>query len=62
MVNKQVYQLIDFARRLPHFLKLATDDQKQLLKSSWNELLILSVAYMSIPVSCMIFFFFAFII
>lgn len=50
MVNKQVYQHFDFARRLPHFLKLPQDDQIQLYMSSWNELLILQVAYMSVPV------------
>lgn len=51
MVNKQVYQVIDFARRLPHFLKLSPNDQRYLLKNSWNEVLILSVAYLSVPVS-----------
>ncbi|CAO1407858.1 unnamed protein product [Diamesa tonsa] len=49
MVNKQVYQLVDFARRLPHFMKLPRDDQVSLLKGSWNELLIVSVAFLSIP-------------
>jgi hypothetical protein len=51
MVNKQVYQIVDFARRLPHFLKLKQTDQMYLLKHGWNELLILSVAYLSVPVS-----------
>lgn len=51
MVNKQVYQVIDFARRLPHFLKLPLNDQRYLLKHSWNEVLILSVAYLSTSVS-----------
>lgn len=51
MVNKQVYQVIDFARRLPHFLKLSQNDQRYLLKNSWNEVLILTVAYLSVPVS-----------
>lgn len=27
MVNKQIYQLVDFARRLPHFLGLQKEDQ-----------------------------------
>ncbi|CRK90076.1 CLUMA_CG003795, isoform A [Clunio marinus] len=49
MVNKNVYQVIDFARRLPHFLKLSKSDQMSLLKHSWNELLILSVGHLSIP-------------
>lgn len=51
MVNKQVYQVVDFARRLPHFLKLPANDQRFLLKHSWNEVLILTVAYLSTPVS-----------
>jgi hypothetical protein len=51
MVNRQVYQVIDFARRLPHFLKLSQNDQMYLLKHGWNELLILTVAYLSVPVS-----------
>lgn len=51
MVNKQVYQVIDFARRLPHFLKLSQNDQRYLMKHSWNEVLILSVAYLSTSVS-----------
>jgi type III secretory pathway component EscT len=55
MVNKQVYQVIDFARRLPHFLKLSQNDQRYLLKNSWNEVLILTVAYLSVPVSIIVF-------
>jgi hypothetical protein len=50
MINKQVYQHYDFERRLPHFAKLPQNDQIQLFKNSWNELLILQVAYMSVPV------------
>lgn len=50
MVNRQVYQHFDFCRRLPHFQKLPSVDQMNMLKNSWNELLILQVAYMSVPV------------
>jgi hypothetical protein len=50
MMNKQIYQSLDFSRRLPHFLKLEIDDQINLIKQGWNELLILNVAYLSIPV------------
>ncbi|KAG5681714.1 hypothetical protein PVAND_011124 [Polypedilum vanderplanki] len=49
MVNRLSFQLMDFCRRLPHFTKLPHDDQIELLKHSFNELLIISVAYMSIP-------------
>ena len=50
MANRQLYQLIDYARRMPHFPQLPRDDQVMLLKSSWNELLIASVAWRSIEV------------
>lgn len=48
MVNKQIYQLVDFARRLPHFTSLKKEDQVMLLKSGWNELLIATVAWRSV--------------
>lgn len=48
MVNKQIGQIIEFARRVPHFGELSKADQILLLKSSWNELLIISVAWRSI--------------
>ncbi|XP_070496291.1 protein ultraspiracle [Chironomus tepperi] len=48
MINKQVFQHMDFCRRLPHFTKLPHNDQMYLLKQSLNELLILNIAYMSI--------------
>ena len=51
MVNKQVFQHMDFCRRLPHFTKLPHNDQMYLLKQSLNELLILNIAYTSIQVS-----------
>ena len=50
MVNKQIFQLIDFARRLPHFPKLAREDQVMLVKCGWNEVLIASVAFRSVEV------------
>lgn len=50
MANKQLYQLIDYARRMPHFTQLPRDDQVMLLKSGWNELMIASVAWRSIEV------------
>lgn len=48
MVNRQIYQLVDFARRLPHFTSLQKADQVMLLKSGWNELLIATVAWRSV--------------
>ena len=48
--NRQLRGLIDWARALPHFLRLAVADQVFLLKSSWNELLIISIAWRSIEV------------
>lgn len=50
MVNKQIYQLIDFARRLPHFTNLHRDDQVMLLRCGWNEMLIAAVAWRSMEV------------
>ncbi|XP_053660996.1 protein ultraspiracle [Anopheles marshallii] len=47
MVNKQIYQLIEFARRLPNFSNLPREDQVTLLRSGWNEMLIASVAWRS---------------
>nr|AAG24886.1 ultraspiracle isoform-A [Aedes aegypti] len=47
MVNKQIYQLIDFARRVPHFINLPRDDQVMLLRCGWNEMLIAAVAWRS---------------
>lgn len=51
MVNKQLYQLVEYARRMPHFSQLQKEDQITLLRSGWNELLIASVAWRSIEVS-----------
>lgn len=48
MVNRQIYQLVDFACRLPHFTALHKQDQVMLLKSGWNELLIATVAWRSV--------------
>lgn len=51
MVNKQLYQLIEYARRMPYFEQLQRDDQITLIRAGWNELLIATVAYRSIAVS-----------
>lgn len=54
MVNKQLYQLVEYARRMPHFSQLQKEDQITLLRSGWNELLIASVAWRSIEVSILL--------
>lgn len=50
MVNKQLFQLIEYARRMPHFAQLQREDQVTLLRAGWNELLIATVAWRSIEV------------
>lgn len=51
MVNKQLYQLIEYARRMPYFDQLQRDDQVTLIRASLYELLIITVGYRSIAVS-----------
>ncbi|XP_063699236.1 protein ultraspiracle homolog [Culicoides brevitarsis] len=48
IANKALERIIDFARRVPHFTDLCKEDQILLLKSSWNELLIITSAWRSI--------------
>lgn len=48
MVNKQLFEMVEYARRTPHFIHLQRDDQILLLKAGWNELLIANVAWCSI--------------
>lgn len=48
IVNKQLYQLIDYTRRIPYFEQLQKEDQVTLLRAAWNELLISMVAWRSI--------------
>lgn len=50
MVNKQLYQLIEYARRMPYFEQLQREDQVTLIRAGWNELVIATVAYRSIAV------------
>lgn len=47
MVNKQLFQMVEYARKMPHFAELQRDDQVLLLKAGWNELLIANVAWCS---------------
>ena len=46
-VTRQLYQLIEWAKNIPHFISLTLDDQVILLKNQWNELLIASLAHRS---------------
>jgi len=48
---QQLYQLVDWAKRIPHFKKLHMDDQVTLLRAGWNELLIAAFSHKSISVS-----------
>lgn len=47
VVNKQVYQLLLWAKLVPHFVSLPLCDQVLLLKAGWNELTIAEVAHRS---------------
>lgn len=46
--NRQLRGLVHWARSLPHFPRLHMADQVLLLKSAWNELLIIAIAWRSI--------------
>ncbi|TKS74533.1 Retinoic acid receptor RXR-gamma-B [Collichthys lucidus] len=40
--DKQLFTLVEWAKRIPHFSELPLDDQVILLRAGWNELLIAS--------------------
>lgn len=46
--NSQLSQLIDWARRVPHFNTLSLDDQCALIRASWRDILCCSLAFRSI--------------
>nr|AGF50212.1 ultraspiracle protein [Polyrhachis vicina] len=48
--NKQLFQLVTWAKHIPHFTSLPVADQILLLKAGWNELLIAAFSYRSIEV------------
>lgn len=48
--EKQLFTLVEWAKRVPHFTKLSLDDQVTLLRAGWNELLIAGFSHRSIPV------------
>uniref|UniRef100_A0A3P8NED5 Retinoic acid receptor RXR n=1 Tax=Astatotilapia calliptera TaxID=8154 RepID=A0A3P8NED5_ASTCA len=47
--DKQLFALVEWAKRIPHFSELPLDDQVILLRAGWNELLIASFSHRSIP-------------
>ncbi|XP_077142305.1 retinoic acid receptor RXR-beta isoform X18 [Ranitomeya variabilis] len=48
--DKQLFTLVEWAKRIPHFSELLLDDQVILLRAGWNELLIASFSHRSISV------------
>uniref|UniRef100_A0A672ZQG7 Retinoic acid receptor RXR n=1 Tax=Sphaeramia orbicularis TaxID=375764 RepID=A0A672ZQG7_9TELE len=46
--DKQLFALVEWAKRIPHFCELPLDDQVILLRAGWNELLIASFSHRSI--------------
>ena len=48
--DKQLYQLIEWAKHIPHFTDLPIEDQVLLLKMGWNELLIAGFSHRSMNV------------
>ncbi|XP_025160598.1 retinoic acid receptor RXR-alpha-B isoform X2 [Harpegnathos saltator] len=48
--NKQLFQLVAWAKHIPHFTSLPLEDQVLLLRAGWNELLIAAFSHRSIDV------------
>ncbi|XP_026084879.1 retinoic acid receptor RXR-beta-B [Carassius auratus] len=48
--DKQLFTLVEWAKRIPHFSELPLDDQVILLRAGWNELLIAAFSHRSISV------------
>ncbi|XP_039269447.1 retinoic acid receptor RXR-alpha-B-like isoform X2 [Styela clava] len=48
--DRQLFTLVEWAKRIPHFPTLPLDDQVILLRAGWNELLIASFSHRSIKV------------
>ncbi|KAF5288017.1 hypothetical protein FQA39_LY15546 [Lamprigera yunnana] len=46
--NKQLFQLVEWAKNIPHFTSLPLQDQVSLLRAGWNELLIAGFSHRSI--------------
>ncbi|KAM7336234.1 hypothetical protein ACRRTK_004727 [Alexandromys fortis] len=48
--DKQLFTLVEWAKRIPHFSDLTLEDQVILLRAGWNELLIASFSHRSVSV------------
>ncbi|XP_066533803.1 retinoic acid receptor RXR-gamma-A [Hoplias malabaricus] len=48
--DKQLFTLVEWAKRIPHFSQLLLEDQVILLRAGWNELLIASFSHRSVTV------------
>ncbi|BFZ05858.1 hypothetical protein BsWGS_08897 [Bradybaena similaris] len=48
--DKQLFTLVNWAKRIPHFTELPLEDQVLLLRNGWNELLIAGFSHRSIMV------------
>ncbi|XP_054282931.1 retinoic acid receptor RXR-alpha-B-like isoform X2 [Macrosteles quadrilineatus] len=48
--DKQLFQLVEWAKHIPHFTSLPLDDQVLLLRTGWNELLIAAFSHRSVEV------------
>ncbi|VTJ82074.1 Hypothetical predicted protein [Marmota monax] len=48
--DKQLFTLVEWAKRVPHFSDLTLEDQVILLRAGWNELLIASFSHRSVSV------------
>lgn len=48
--DRQLYQLVEWAKHIPHFTELPLEDQMVLLKAGWNELLIAAFSHRSVSV------------
>lgn len=48
--NKQLFQLVEWAKHIPHFTSLPVQDQVLLLRAGWNELLIAAFSHRSMEV------------
>uniref|UniRef100_A0A131YVI1 Retinoid X receptor alpha n=1 Tax=Rhipicephalus appendiculatus TaxID=34631 RepID=A0A131YVI1_RHIAP len=45
--DRQLHELVQWARRIPHFEELPVEDRTALLKAGWNELLIAAFSHRS---------------
>lgn len=49
--TKQLHQLVEWAKHIPHFIELPLDDQVALLRGGWNELMIAGFSHRSTSVN-----------